>query len=395
MIMNSIITSLKIKCIVGLFYIFRLFPIRNNKIVASINLGGGYGDNPKYIFDAINEIHPSRYDLVWLSKHGDLGFPEFVRVVKYNSIKAIFELVTAKVWIDNRRKPLFVRKRKEQYYLMTWHGAFTQKKIEKDVVANLPKRYVIGAINDSKMADLFISSSEHDTRLYRDSFWYSGEILRCGLPRHDVLLKCSGKKREHIKRILGIESGKKLLLYAPTFREAKNVESLSLYRLRWEDVLKSLGKRFGGEWLGLVRLHPNIDELSDELSYPEHVINVTRYPDMQELLAIADCVITDYSSTILDYGLRKLPAFVFAPDLKDYLGERGFYLDIRRWPFPVAETDVELIQSIEVFDNNSYIRDLETYYNDYCGKYDYSDSSIVVAKKIIKVMDNRIHEGAY
>ena len=105
-----------------LYYFFGIFPIKKNKIFIQNFNGKGYGDNPKYIVEEILR-RDLDFVLVWavmpkLSKN----FPKGIKTVRYKSIRAIYEEATAKIWIDNCRKQLYVRKRKEQYYIQTWHG---------------------------------------------------------------------------------------------------------------------------------------------------------------------------------------------------------------------------------------------------------------------------------
>ena len=117
--------------------IFRLLPVKKGRIVAENFFGKGYGDNPKYIYDELL-INPE-LELVWLiKKNTDTEFPVGVNVVKRGTLKELYYLATAQVWIDNSRKHYGIRKRKGQMYIQTWHGGIALKKIEKDVENSLP-----------------------------------------------------------------------------------------------------------------------------------------------------------------------------------------------------------------------------------------------------------------
>ena len=107
-------------------------------------------------------------------------FPQEVRTVKYESLKGLYELATAKIWIDNSRKTFYPLKRKEQYYIQT-SRSLGIKKVEKDAEDTLSKNY-INVKKHSKMANLFISNGNHISNLYKNSFWYNGEILVSGSP---------------------------------------------------------------------------------------------------------------------------------------------------------------------------------------------------------------------
>lgn len=375
------------KAFISLFYVFRLFRIKPNKIVISSYLGRGYGDNPKYIVEELLKRN-DRLDIVWLTKDMKNLFPAGVRGVNYRSIRAIFEMCTAKIWIDNRRKPPYVRKRKGQCYIMTWHGYMAIKKVEKDAESSLQKRYLEMAKNDSKMIDFFVSGSEWETKVIKESFWYDGEILECGYPRSDILLNDNRAAKEKIRNRYHLGLDDRIVLYAPTFRQAADEESLGVYKLDWDSVLKALHLKFGGTWTGMIRLHPNVASLTDKLELPDGVINVTNYDDMQELIASSDCVITDYSSSIMDAGVARKIGLIFALDYADYQKDRDVYFDIKRdLPFPFAESNVQLIENINRIDYTKYLENLNTFLNDKYGIFDNGHASIQICELIHDIVN--------
>ncbi|WP_295991183.1 CDP-glycerol glycerophosphotransferase family protein [uncultured Alistipes sp.] len=370
-----------------LFYLFRLCPIRKNKIVVSSYSGAGYGDNGKYIVEELLRRN-CEADIVWLCSSAGSPLPDKVRRVKYRSLRAIYELATARVWIDNKRKPDYVRKRAGQYYIMTWHGGIAIKQIEKDAEANLPEEYVRAAKNDSKMADLFLAESRWTREMYERIFWYDGEIMTCGAPRQDLLWQADRERIDRIRQRLRVTEGERLLLYVPTFRRDMQADDLSVYRMDWEGVLDAMERRFGGRWRGLIRLHPNVAALSRELSLGARVRDVTAYPDVQELLLVSDCLITDYSSTIFDFGVMARPAFLLARDIAEYVRQRDFTLRFDQLPFSVATSDSELIAAIDGFDEKEYGRKMSDFYFDYCGFVAGGHASEQVADRIVSVIEN-------
>lgn len=364
------IHKIKTSFVVFFFYFFRVFPINDRKIVINMYDGKGYGDNGKYIVDTLLN-RDVEYDIVWLSRNKHDTFPKGVRRVPYFSLKAIYEQATSKIWIGNKRKPGYVRKRKNQYYIMTWHAGITLKRVEADAGNALTNNYISAAKRDSQMANLFLSSSDWDTSLYRKAFWYDGEILECGYPRQDILFKASTIKSNNLKKTLGI-SGKKVLLYAPTFRKEMIFSSnetidTSMYDLNWNAVLSALQKKLGGEWVGLIRLHPNVTRFANKLKIPSDVINVSNYNDMQELLLMSDCLITDYSSSVFDYAITFRPAFIYATDFDDYKKDRDFYFDLNKLPFPFSKSGSELERCIDQFQYNSYQKELNDFLYKECG----------------------------
>lgn len=332
------------------FYFFRIFPIKKNKIVFSSFHGSKYGGDPKYISNMIHRKDGS-LDLVWLLDNAEQCKDSYVRVVPYKSVKAIYELVTSKIWIDDCRKKGSVRKRKGQFYIGTGHGGIPMKKIEKDAIEKLGTGYLLLALNDSRMTDLKPSNSRWRNDMLRRAFWYDGEILNCGLPRVEYLLKNRQKMYTEVRNSLGISDDTQVYIYAPTFRKDGD---LSNYNLDFKQVGKTLASRFGGKWIGLRRLHPNVTDYRP-LNIPETVIDTTNYPDMEELLLASDLLITDYSSCIFESFFLNIPAFIYATDINEYIYEdRGLYWHMSELPFPKAATNDELIRKIESFDEVQY-----------------------------------------
>ena len=361
----------KILCyfVACLYYIMRVFPIQKNKIVISSYAGLGYGDNGKYIVEELLRRNKA-YRIIWLSKNKTDSFPQGVHPIRYKSIRSIYEQCTAKVWIDNRRKPRYVRKRKNQIYIMTWHGYMGIKRLEKDVEDKLGSVYVGEAKRDSKMIDYFVSGSRWETECIKRAFWYDGKILECGYPRSDILIHEGNKAKAKVTNYYKIGNEQKILLFAPTFRRIMNESRLDIYTLDWDDVLQALSNKFGGNWIGMIRLHPNLFALSDKLNIPSNIINATTYDDMQELIASCDCLITDYSSTVMDAGVANKIGFIHAVDYLDYLKDRDVYFDIKEdLPFAFSETSSELVNNINSFEYDTYRSKLTTFFDETYGVY--------------------------
>ncbi len=342
--------------------LFNLFPIKNNKIIFSNFSGKGFGDNPKYIFLELNSRKCS-YDYVWILKndYDKKTLPPNVRYVMYNSIRYFYDMCTAKIWIDNHRKIIDLKKRKEQFYIQTWHGGIALKKIEKDVENVLDHNYIKQAVHDSKMIDLMISNSEFCSKMYKRAFWYEGEILECGSPRNDIFFMKNGTEfKGRIKKKINIPLNKKIALYAPTFRKDENVDC---YNIDYDKLKMSLKNKFGGEWIIALRLHPNISNKSSKMNIPKDVVDVSNYSDVYELLFISDVLLTDYSSIMYEFSLLYKPVFLFASDLNDYLRDRGLYFDYDKLPYPSSFNNEQLAERIAEFDIDKYKKSVEKFYN--------------------------------
>lgn len=329
-----------------------LLPLRKNRVVFSSYYGRGYSDSPRAIAQALLDTGED-LDLLWLvsSPEEAATLPQGIRPVDYRGWGRILALSTAKVWVDNCRK-YDRRKRKGQYYMQTWHG-FALKRIEADAAEALEPEYVRGCRLDSAHCDLMVAGSRFMEELYHRSFWYSGPVALYGSPRNDVFFRPQEETARAIRRFFGLPEDRKLVLYAPTFRAD---HSTAAYGLAPEPLLEALGKRFGGDWSLLVRLHPNVTAQSAGLfAYDgDRVLDATKYPEMAELLCAADVLLTDYSSCMFDFALSGKPCLQFATDIETYRNDRNFYFPLDELPFPLAQSNEALARAVETFDGEAY-----------------------------------------
>ena len=369
-------------------FLFSVNSISDTKVVFTNYRGKGYGDNPKYIAEEIIK-QGLDLELVWLVDSKlikSVNIPSEIRIVKDRSLKALYELATAKVWIDNCRKSFYPPKRKGQFYIQTWHGSVALKKIEKDAESSLTDAYIKNAKLDSQIADLFVSNGRSCTDMYRNAFWYEGEILEAGTPRCDILVQENPEIAKKVKNEFKIDGGAKIALYAPTFRLGSSTDP---YDLDYELFLNQLEKTFGGKWVALVRLHPNIMFEDGFIEYSSKVINATRYDDMYELLSASDILVTDYSSTMFEFSFaNKKPVFLYATDVAEYTEERDFYFDLRTLPYNLAENNKELISIIENFHEIEYKKNLSAF-RDELGIIENGTASKQVVEAVKEIVNNQ------
>jgi CDP-glycerol glycerophosphotransferase len=336
-------------------------PVQPDRIVFSNFDGNGYGCNPKYIAEEILR-RKLPYDLVWLAGRRrptlTAAFPRGIRLVDYHSAQALYEMAGAKIWINNvRSNPFFARgftKKEGQTYIQTWHGSFGIKKLDAasaNLVNNLP--WVERAKFDSSCVDYILSNGSFDNWVFSTSFWYEGKIFECGHPRNDIFFADTTHIRDKVSTYLGIDDDTRYVLYVPSFRDDMRVYP---YWLNTGKLIEVLQERFGGEWVVVVRLHPRLKKFHGKALFPasRRVIPASLYDDMQELLACADAVISDYSSCLFDFLLTGRPAFVYSADLEEYEGMRGFYYRMEETPFPIATSNRALRENILSFDHGLY-----------------------------------------
>jgi len=327
---------------------FHCLPASRDKIVFDNFHGKGFGDSPKYIAEEILRRRLP-FDLVWLVNDMSDVLPDNIRKVSLVSARASYELSTARIVVSNVKVALPYKKKASQYYIQTWHGSVAFKDIEKDAAPKLNPNYVRESMADSRMIDLFLSCNSIQTHEIQNSFWYDGEIFESGSPRNDILFGGAELQRR-VKRELGLSADTKVALYAPTFRDDFRTD---VYQLDLEKLRQHLSDRFGGEWVVLARLHPNVMGATP-VAYTSQVINATTYPDMQELLLIADVMITDYSSTIYDASIMHKLVLLYTPDLDDYREHRGLKQVFFDFPSQKCLTESALCSYVDHIDMEDY-----------------------------------------
>lgn len=346
-----------------IFYIFRLLPVQN-KVVATTMRGRKYSDNPRFIIEALHREHPE-LDIVWfVDERYEYETPEWLRRVPYygcGMLKRIYEMATAKVWINSHMWEVFVQKKKSQLFIQTFHGSIIFKKIYLDIKGyNKESNSHQEVLNTSRMTDVFISNSKYNNELFRRALDYNGIFYQCGFPRNDELVKPSKDYRTIVRGELGLQD-KKIFLYAPTFRdefEKSHFVDYSVYDLDFQGILEALKECYGGEWVILVKFHPIMQNYIDEEKYfkYDNVVNVTSYVNMQALIAASDLVLTDYSSSVFDAAIAGVPGFVIGIDYEQYMEDRDVYFKMEDLPFPFARTNTELINNIRNFNKEKYVQ---------------------------------------
>lgn len=368
-----------------LFVCFHLFPLRN-KVVASTFKGKKYGDNPQYIFEALHRISPD-LGYYWMLSTESISVPIWINKIPYRrTIKTIYHICTSKVVVDTHRFMPWIKKRKGQLFIETWHGGLGIKKIEADVPAFLKNEWLMREVaHTNELADVFISQSDHLSNVYRSAFGYKGYIWKIGYPKNDILFSGRLEEYKKIRDYYNLTNDCKILLYVPSFRDYFYEKiDVSVYSINYLLLKKSLEKKFGGNWVILTRWHPLFAKELNNISYDySGTINATSYPDIQELLKASDAVISDYSSCIFDAALMDIPCFTFATDFEKYKEDRGVYYEMEDLPFPYAINNEELNSNILTFNEEDYKKK----WNEFkirTGLYETGHASEDIAKKILE-----------
>lgn len=343
---------------------FRFCKIKNNRIIFNSLTGGNYMEytcNPKYIYEYLQEENGEKYEIIWA-----FAYPEKyqfleeqgVRLVKHFTWQTFYYLMTSKVVVTSGSYVPWVSFRSGQTVIHTWHGGGAYKRLDngsEDVKKMVEWRNAVAGSH----VTLFVTSSREFTKhVIRGAFAYQGEILQAGMPRNDFLVRGETSRAEKaVRKYYEIEEKARILLYAPTYRENGTYERLNLQK-----VLKHLEKSTKENWICLERFHRYEAEEQFAADKTGEIKNAADYPEMQELLAAADVLITDYSSSIWDYSFLKRPCFLYVPDLAEYRSKRGFYIDIADWQIPYAQSEEELLEQLEQIWSINWKERMETHH---------------------------------
>ena len=341
---------------------FYFFPIKKNRIVFIMGNGDGYGCNLKYVAEEIIR-QKLPYDMVWLVNKMSEPMPQEIRKVKFNRIKARYELATAHIIITNSKSLIPFKKKPTQKLIYIPHGQPGAKCAEGDAI--LPQNYIENSKKHSAMTDVFVSMGTYHTQVLKETFWVPehAEIWETGFPRNDQYYRDTTEKQKDLRRKLNIPNDCRIVLYAPTFRDNNTTEA---YNLDLHSVLDTLKQKTGEKWLMFITLHPNFKWFKKPLyNFDERVWDMSLYKDIHELMLIVDVVITDYSSVSLDFSNTRRPVFLYASDIDEYSKMRGLKPMYFKLPFTLCRTNDELSKAIVAFDERDYNQRLESFYKIY------------------------------
>lgn len=357
---NSILKQyFKIKLIEGLLLPFRLLKIKQNRVVLLSWMGYKFAGNPKYI--AIELESSSKLEIYYAVKKREIDIEKAhprINFIKFGSVKYFYIVMTSKVFVTDGGGVAYIPFRKKQFVINTWHGGGAYKKIGLPALGNteLVKRFVR---NDSKKYNVYLSSSRRFSEIFEASKLIDRDIFaEVGMPRNDVLINGNCDMLSHTKQVLGIE-GKKVVLYAPTFRDYSEnpyIWGMPQFDIDVEGVIHRLKEKMGGEWIFLYRGHPNVGNINANFT---NVMDITQYEEMQDLLLIADVLITDYSSSMWDFALTNKPGFIYATDIEEYCKFRDFESPMEDWPYPVSRNNSELLSAINNYEEEKALAKIE------------------------------------
>ena len=226
------------------------------------------------------------------------------------------------IFLNDNFFPLaFMKFGEENTIVQLWHAPGASKKFGGSV--DIESREILSKISEN--TDYLIVTSENIIGYYSEAFQMpESKIKALGLPRMDYYFENRDldKLKKDFCQKYGISQDKKIILYAPTFRDEEKYNNVFSYL-----DLEEFNARLGNEYVLALRLHPKIKNFyKEDISSKGKYIDVSGYESEQELMLISDVLITDYSSIMIEYSILNKPTVFFTYDLDEYLkNERGFY----------------------------------------------------------------------
>jgi CDP-glycerol glycerophosphotransferase len=368
-----------------ILHIFWMIPLKRNRIFFASYDGKQYSCNPKYMFEYLYKQYGTRYEYVWcLNDPSKMPIAyKHIKTVKWHSIIQIFYIMTSKVYIYNLGQWAVIPIRKSQIVINTNHGGMAYKLIKWNVdKLNIFYLKWVDTFINKRLTYMLLSSKIYGDQILSGYTINKNTFLSTGFPRNDILFNALEATSTMVRNTLSIDSEWGIVLYAPTFRgsqkEARTVSDIDV-----EKLLIALSKRFGKKFIFLYRMHFHIDP--DE-PLIKNGINVSAYPDMQELLCAAEVLISDYSTCMWDFSFTLRPCFMYAPDIFDYNSERGLGIPMDAFPFSIAKNDDELENNILNFNNATYIENIKRHHKD-CGSFEHGNATKRVCDILIKSLE--------
>ncbi|MBQ9658999.1 MAG: CDP-glycerol glycerophosphotransferase family protein [Clostridia bacterium] len=313
-----------------IFNICRFIPFRNKRIwLFGAHAGNKYDDNAKFFFEYVNTKVTYNIRPIWLSNNKEtidqikkIGY----EVYPFSSLKGIWFSLHAGVALythsiyDLGMIPLISGAK----IVALWHGVGFKKIYNAKYQGHkLFLKKFIDRIFSRTYRNITIATSHFTLEQWQNYFNINPEdIYITGQPRNDVFK--NKKTRQEILRKLNINTEKKIILFMPTYRSVKQgkdaIEKIVLNLYNNHEIQETLND---GNYLLLVKLHP----LTPNIKLPRKpnftVLNYETIECNQELLCVADILITDYSSCFVDYSLLHRPIIFYNPDHNEYLKHSG------------------------------------------------------------------------
>lgn len=371
-----------------LFAFIGWLPKRNIIFFESFH-GKQFSCSPRAIYEYLKENNYP-FQMYWsIDKKYAEQFKDFdIQTVPRFTLKWLFLMPQAKYWITNSRLPVWLPKPRKTLYVQTWHGTPLKKLAADMEEVHMPAtnadKYIANFLKEAKKWDMLISPNAYSTEIFRRAFQFEKEIIESGYPRNDFLINHNRKEMiEQIKEKLSLPKDKKVILYAPTWRDNHYYEK-GKYKFDIPLDTKRLKQELKEQYIMLFRLHYLVAEQLNISENETFMFNCSSHEDIRELYLISDILITDYSSVFFDFANLRRPIIFYVYDLEEYRDKlRGFYFDFETYaPGPLVKTTDELIAEIKKLESEPFqpTKHIKSFYEKFCSLEDGMATKRVVDK---------------
>lgn len=372
--------------------------VDDKTIVFESFMGRAYSDSQKALYkEMIKDAFFKDFTFVWAFKDVEnykyLEENKNTKVIKYNSKEFMKYMAKAKWWITNSRLPEYLIKKKEQKYIQCWHGTPLKRlgfdiEVEGGNALNTIKEIKEKYEDDAKRYDYMLSPSAFCTEKFISAFNLKklkkeDVIVELGYPRNDYLYSHTKEDVIELKKKLGIPLDKKVILYAPTWRDNQHKAGVGYtYDLNLDfDKLK---EKLQNDYVIIFRTHYFVASKFDFAKYEGFIFNMSSHDDVNECYILSDIIITDYSSVFFDFASLRRPMLFYMYDLDEYQGKlRDFYFSLDELPGPIVKTQEELEK--EILNIKGYDEKYKEKYTAFVNKFNYLDSADCSKRVIEKI----------
>ena len=352
----------------GTFFVnfMKVFTKPDEKLLLFVSYGGRkYDDTPKDIYEAMLKDH--RFDsfhLVWAFLDPDKYEVGRGGKIKIDTIKYFRTALKARAWITNVSVTRGLRFRGiHTFSINSWHG--TAIKLIGDDAIN---ECTFNTKDNGRLADIMLAQGHHDVYVYSRAFKMPQEdVVITGFPRNDTLV--TDNMPENIiklKQEMGLPLDKRVILYAPTFRDFERENGYNCI-LKPPFDLEKWQKTFEKDYILIVRAHLAVSKVMG-VKENSFVRNFSQYPKLNDVLLVTDILISDYSGILFDFSILGRPIYCYAYDYDKYKKMRGMYIDIRKDLESYADED-SLMKAIAEMDESKMAQRVLQFRNKYVEKF--------------------------
>jgi CDP-glycerol glycerophosphotransferase len=322
------------------------------------------------------KVNNPDYKLVWSVDRASMKYfaQKDVEYVRRFSIRWLLIMTRAKYWVNNVRFPLWIPKPKHTIYIQTWHGT-PLKRLAMDMdEVHMPgtntDKYKANFLREASNWDYLVSPNAYSTEIFQRAFQFDRKMIESGYPRNDFLHNSNNEETiNELKRKFNLPLDKKLILYAPTWRDNQFFRK-GKYKFNLELDLARMQEELGDSYIVIMRMHYLVAQNMDLSEFEGFAYDFSHLEDIRELYLISDLLVTDYSSVFFDYANLRRPMIFFTYDIEDYRDNlRGFYFDFEeKAPGLLTKTTEELIEEVRNIERSNFKLSgrFEEFYQKFC-----------------------------